>query len=40
LDNEDLFSTAPERESLVVDNTTLDAAAAAELIIEHFGLKR
>jgi shikimate kinase len=40
LDNNDLFSTIPERESLVVDNTTLDAATAAELIIEHFGLKR
>jgi hypothetical protein len=40
LDNHDLFSTVPERESLIVDNTSLSPHAAAEMIIEHFGLIR
>jgi len=38
LEKHDLFSTIPERESLVIDNTDLDAAAAANLIIEHYKL--
>jgi shikimate kinase len=40
LDRNDLFSTVPDRESLIVDNTSLDPVMAAELIIEHFGLRK
>ena len=38
LEKHDLFSTIPDRQSLVVDNTGLTAAAAAELIIDHYKL--
>jgi cytidylate kinase len=38
LDAHDLFSTIPARDSLVVDNTGLTAADAAELIIDHYKL--
>jgi hypothetical protein len=37
-DKHDLFSTIPEPESLVVDNTDLGAAETADLIIEHYKL--
>lgn len=39
-DTYDLFSPVPERESLIIDNTNLSAEAAAQQIIEHFGLRQ
>jgi 2-phosphoglycerate kinase len=36
----DLMSPVPDRESLIIDNTNLSAAAAAEQIIEHFNLAK
>ena len=34
----DLFSPVPERESLLIDNTSVQPKQAARQIIEHFGL--
>jgi RNase adaptor protein for sRNA GlmZ degradation len=39
LEENDLFSMVPQRESLWIDNTNLSPDAAAEKIIEHFGLE-
>jgi RNase adaptor protein for sRNA GlmZ degradation len=39
LEENDLFSMVPQRESLWIDNTELSPEAAAEKIIEHFGLE-
>ncbi|HEY8560001.1 MAG TPA: hypothetical protein VIL74_06465 [Pyrinomonadaceae bacterium] len=36
----DLFSPVPDRESLIIDNTNLPAAGAAEQIIAHFDLAK
>ncbi len=38
LDKYELFSTIPNRESLVIDNTNLSAEVVAKQIIEHFSL--
>jgi hypothetical protein len=38
IDNYDLFSPVPERESLIIDNTNFSAEIVAEKIIRHFGL--
>jgi broad-specificity NMP kinase len=34
----DLFSPVPDRETFVIDNTEISPLAAAEMIIDHFGL--
>jgi broad-specificity NMP kinase len=39
LDQHDLYSTVPDRESLCIDNTAISAEVAAIRIIEHFALK-
>jgi RNase adaptor protein for sRNA GlmZ degradation len=39
LEKNDLFSTVPERESLIIENTNLSAKQAAKKIVEHFDLK-
>lgn len=36
----DLLSPVPDRESLIIDNTHLSAAAVAEAIIAHFNLQQ
>lgn len=36
----ELFSSVPERESLVVDNSNLSAEEIADLIIKHFNLEK
>lgn len=36
----DLLSPVPERDSLIIDNTNLSAADAAEKIIEHFRIQQ
>jgi len=38
LEKYDLFSPVPERESLIIDNTTLSPEATARKIIEHYRL--
>jgi tRNA uridine 5-carbamoylmethylation protein Kti12 len=38
LDKYELFSTIPNRKSLVIDNTNLSAEMVAKQIIEHFNL--
>ena len=40
LENYDLFSDVPGRESLVIDNTRLAPEAVAEQVIQHFGLSK
>ena len=39
-ENYDLFSQVPDRETFVIDNTDVAACKAAELVIDHFGLKQ
>ena len=39
LDQHDLYSMVPDRESLWIDNTNISPDVAAEKIIEHFGLE-
>ena len=36
----DLVSPVPDRESLIIDNTSLQAEQVAQQIIEHFGLEQ
>jgi thymidylate kinase len=38
LEKYELFSTIPNRESLVIDNTNLSAETVANLIVEHYKL--
>jgi hypothetical protein len=39
LDQHDLYSTVPDRESLCIDNTDISPEVTAMNIIDHFGLK-